>query len=89
MDTDETQIRRLNCERQAAFGADFEAERDGFLDVLERVRLGLALADAAGNGRTLGHPHSILVPVNRHRKFHGLDLTHGQMVGKRTSCVEL
>ena len=52
------------------FGADFEAERDGFLDVFERVRLGLALADATGNGRTLGHPHSIFVPVNRHRKFH-------------------
>ena len=71
------------------FSADFEAERDGFLDVLERVRLGLALTDATGNGRTLGHPHSILVTVNRHRKFHGLDLTHGRMVGKRTSCVEL
>ena len=69
----------------AAFGADFETERDGFLDVLERLRPGLALAHATGNGRAFSDPNAVLVAVKCHRKFHDSCLTHEREVCKRPS----
>ena len=60
----------VSYELKAAFHAHFETKRDGFLDVFQRLGLGLALADATGNRRALGHPDSILVAVNRNGKFH-------------------
>ena len=61
---------RFHRERQAAFRAHFETERDGLFDVFQRLRFGFALAHATWNGWALGHPDSIFVPVNGHRKFH-------------------
>lgn len=60
---------RFNGEGQAPFGAHFQTERDGFLNVLDGLRLGLALTHTARNGRTFGDPHPILVAVNRNGHF--------------------
>lgn len=57
-------------ERQSAFRAHFETKRDGLFDIFQRQQLGYALTDAAGNGRTLGNPDSVLVTVKGNRKFY-------------------
>lgn len=62
-------------ERQAAFRPDFQAERDGLFDVFQCRGAGLALADAAGNGRTFHHPHAVFIAVNGYGEFHASYVT--------------
>ena len=69
-------------EGQTAFSTNFYAEGDRFFDVLQGFGLGLALADAAGNGGTLGDPDSVLVTVQCYRKLHIRCLTDTGPVGK-------
>ena len=76
---------RLLRIRNAAFGADFEAQRDGFLDVFQRLRFGFTLTHATGNRRTLGYPNSVLIAVKDHRKFHIQRVTDDGTIFKRAS----
>lgn len=57
-------------QRHALFGSDVEARPNRLFDVLQSLFLGRALADAAGNGRTLGYEDAVLVTVNGHDEFH-------------------
>mgnify|MGYP001554293616 CR=1 FL=1 len=69
-------------DREAAFGADFEAKFDGLADILERGGFGGALAHATGNGRALGNPRAGFIAVNGHGKLHG-DKLGGLGVGRK------
>lgn len=53
----------FHSKRHTAFGTNFEAKRDGFLNILKGLFAGLALTDATGNGGTLGYPYAILIAV--------------------------
>lgn len=64
----------MNGHRQwhAPFGSDFDAPTDSLLDVLQGLFLGPALADAAGDRRTLGDENAVLVTVDGHDELHEL-----------------
>jgi hypothetical protein len=60
----------FNREWQTAFSPDFQAQFDGFFDILQSFGFGFPLADAAGNGGAFDHPHSVFVAVNGDGEFH-------------------
>jgi hypothetical protein len=59
---------------QSALGSDFEAKRDGFLNVAQGLLPGSALADAAWDCRAFNDPHAVFVAIQSHLKTHPLDL---------------
>ena len=69
-------------QRKAAFGPDFEAKFNGFADILERLRLGHALAHTTGDRRAFGDPRAGFVSVDGHGEFHGPKLPSHLFVGK-------
>jgi hypothetical protein len=64
----------LDGQGQAPLGANLQAERDGFFNVLERLLLGVSLADAPRNGGAFDYPHAIFIAVQSHLKAHRLSL---------------
>jgi hypothetical protein len=45
-------------------GSDFQTKRNSLLNVLDGLRLCLALADTSGNRRAFHHPNPIFIAVN-------------------------
>jgi hypothetical protein len=52
-------LSRLDRNRQSALCANFNAARDGFLNISDRFFLGLALAHAPGNRWAFSNPNAI------------------------------
>ncbi|SRR6266568_1178462 len=62
---------RPDGQRESLLCANLETPDDGFADVGKGFLLGVTLADAARDGRTLGDNHTSLVSFKDHRKLHG------------------
>ena len=52
------------------FGARFKAEYDRCADACDGLFPAIALADASRDGRALGHPHPVYIPVEGHEELH-------------------
>lgn len=77
------------CQRQALFGANFEATKNRFMNVGQGLRLGSALTDAPGNSRALGDQHSSFVSFKRHGEFHAQRIPSGNRPGALASPADV
>src|SRR5207249_9517073 len=77
----------LDCQGHAALSAHFEAKRYRFFDVSECFLACFTLTDAAGNRRTFGNPHSVLVAIQHCGEFHQVNLTSATRSRKSVSEI--
>jgi hypothetical protein len=61
---------RLDRQRHSALGTDLETKGDCFADIAQSLLTASALANATGDGGAFGHPYSIFIAVQCHRKPH-------------------
>ncbi len=61
---------RLDGQRQAAFGPDFQAGGDGVADVGEGFNAAISLADTTRNRRAFGDPNPVLIPIKGGDELH-------------------
>ena len=54
---------RLDGQRQAAFGPDFQAGGYGVADVGEGFNAAISLTDTTGNRRAFGDPNPVLISI--------------------------
>jgi hypothetical protein len=60
----------FNGQRHASFSADFQAKSNRFANVGQGFVPRASLTDTTGNGRALGDPNAIFIPIKRGPEFH-------------------
>jgi hypothetical protein len=63
-------VQSFEGERHAAFGPDFEAKRNRFLDVLHCFLARASLTHTTWNGGTFDDPHSVFVTIDHGWELH-------------------
>jgi hypothetical protein len=64
---------RLDGQRQAALGPDFQTDGDRFADVGEGFVAGVTLTDTSGYGRALSDPNALFIALKCGDQLHLLD----------------
>jgi hypothetical protein len=74
---------RLNGQGHSSIGPYFQAGRNRFANILDRLTAGLALQHAAGNARAFRDPHAVFVMRQRDEEFHAWILSHLESGGRK------